>query len=69
MQDTAWEGYEKIPTWIMQGYMTMAWEAVQQMGDNIPTHIFLQAGVGAMAGAVTGFLAIIMEKRPQKLSL
>ena len=24
VQDTAWEGYEKIPAWIMQGYMTMA---------------------------------------------
>mgnify|MGYP004682037677 CR=1 FL=1 len=24
VQDTAWEGYEKIPAWIMQGYMMMA---------------------------------------------
>ena len=55
VQDTAWEGYETIPSWIMQGYTTMALEAAEQLGDVRPTHIFLQAGVGAMAGAVTGF--------------
>lgn len=54
-QDTAWEGYTKIPTWIMQGYLTMALEAVEQLQGEIPTHIFLQAGVGAMSGALTGF--------------
>lgn len=57
VQDTAWPGYEEIPGWIMQGYMTMALEAVQSLGDTVPTHIFLQAGVGAMAGALTGFFS------------
>ncbi len=57
VQDTAWEGYEKIPTWIMQGYTTMALEAVNQLKGKKPTHVFLQAGVGAMAGAITGFMA------------
>ena len=56
VQDTAWEGYEDIPVSIMQGYMTMAAEAVSQL-EEPPTHVFLQAGVGAMAGGVTGFLA------------
>lgn len=57
IQDTSWEGYEEIPTWIMQGYTTLAYEAVEQLGDVRPTHIFLQAGVGAMAGALTGFFS------------
>ncbi len=59
VQDTAWDGYEKIPTWIMQGYTTMALEAVEQLNGRKrkPTHVFLQAGVGAMAGAITGFMA------------
>lgn len=57
VQDTAWEGYETIPTWIMQGYTTLALEAVEQLGDKKPTHIFLQAGVGAMSGALAGFFA------------
>ncbi|MGF1767660.1 diaminopropionate ammonia-lyase [Enterovibrio makurazakiensis] len=56
VQDTAWEGYEKIPTWISQGYMTMADEAVEQAQEK-PTHVLLQAGVGAMAGGVLGYLA------------
>lgn len=57
VQDTAWEGYEVIPRWIMEGYMTMAYEAVNQLAEIRPTHIFLQAGVGSMAGALTGFFA------------
>ncbi len=56
VQDTAWEGYEDIPRWIMQGYGTMALEAREQLPEK-PTHIFLQAGVGSMAGAVAGFFA------------
>lgn len=59
VQDTAWDGYETIPTWISQGYMTMADEAVEQLKefkDLIPTHIMLQAGVGAMAGGILGYL-------------
>lgn len=68
VQDTTWEGYEKIPTWIMQGYTTMAYEAymqLQEMKAEMPTHIFLQAGVGALAGAVQGFFASVYgENRP-----
>ncbi|MCF6267418.1 MAG: diaminopropionate ammonia-lyase [Desulfuromusa sp.] len=56
VQDTAWEGYEKIPKWIMQGYMTMALEAFKSMGAIKPSHVFIQAGVGALAGAVQGLL-------------
>jgi len=64
IQDTAWEGYENIPRWIMQGYGTMALEAYRQLTEK-PTHIFLQAGVGSMAGAVAGFFsAIYGEERP-----
>ncbi|MDL2248334.1 diaminopropionate ammonia-lyase [Tyzzerella sp. OttesenSCG-928-J15] len=58
VQDTAWEGYTDIPLWIMQGYMTMGYEIVSQFEKNEkPTHVFLQAGVGSMAGAMAGFLA------------
>ena len=61
VQDTAWEDYEKIPTWIMQGYGTMGLEAHEQLPEK-PTHIFLQAGVGSMAGAVTGLFSSIYGK-------
>lgn len=64
VQDTAWDGYEDIPEWIMQGYGTMGYEAYIQLPEK-PTHIFLQAGVGSMAGAVTGFFSSVYgEERP-----
>lgn len=60
VQDTAWEGYEEIPLWIMQGYGTMALEADEQItaeGFEQPTHVFVQAGVGSLAGAIQGYFA------------
>lgn len=59
IQDTAWDGYEEIPTWIMQGYGTLALEADQQLeaDGSRPTHIFIQAGVGSLAGAVVGYFS------------
>jgi diaminopropionate ammonia-lyase len=60
VQDTAWDGYEEIPAWIMQGYGTMADEAAEQLiaaGVARPTHIFVQAGVGSLAGGVQGYFA------------
>ncbi|HDW3959079.1 TPA: diaminopropionate ammonia-lyase [Escherichia coli] len=66
VQDTAWEGYEKIPSWISQGYMTMAKEAFEQLatsGEGKPTHVFLQAGVGAMAGGILGYCADVLGPR------
>ncbi|WP_312980805.1 diaminopropionate ammonia-lyase [Atlantibacter sp.] len=65
VQDTAWEGYTTIPTWIMQGYATLADEAVEQMNAMgvKPTHVLLQAGVGAMAGGVLGYLVDVYGPR------
>ncbi|MBE6973584.1 MAG: diaminopropionate ammonia-lyase [Ruminococcaceae bacterium] len=57
VQDTAWPGYETIPTRIVQGYGTLALEIVEQLrdrGEDVPTHLFLQGGVGSFAGAVLG---------------
>ncbi|MBV1819761.1 diaminopropionate ammonia-lyase [Clostridium cochlearium] len=68
IQDTAWEGYEDIPTWIMQGYGTLIHESIEQLEEfalNKPTHVFLQAGVGSFAAAVQGYLASKFgEERP-----
>lgn len=69
VQDTAWEGYEKIPTWIMQGYGTMASEAGEQLAaqGKRPTHIFVQAGVGSLAGAVIGYFSNLYKENPPKM--
>lgn len=67
VQDTAWEGYEEIPSWIMQGYLTMAYEAYRQLDGVVPTHILIQAGVGSLAAAVQGFFANVYEQSRPKL--
>ena len=67
VQDTAWEGYEEIPSWIMQGYGTMVMEADRQLkedGVERPTHVFVQAGVGSLAGAVVGYFANKYKDNP-----
>lgn len=70
VQDTAWAGYEEIPTWIMEGYGTMAMEADEQLKDyhcDRPTHIFIQAGVGSLAGGVQGYFSNIYKDNPPKV--
>ncbi len=60
ISDTSWEGYEDIPRWVMQGYTTMLSETQEELaGQGIvkPTHVLVQAGVGALAASVTGFYA------------
>ena len=69
IQDTAWDGYEEIPAWIMQGYGTMALEATEQLekaGVDVPTHVIVQAGVGSLAGAVTGYVVNRYKDAPVK---
>ncbi|WP_058270614.1 diaminopropionate ammonia-lyase [Olsenella massiliensis] len=69
VQDTAWEGYEKIPSWIMQGYGTMAAEAAEQLRQlevNRPTHVFVQAGVGSLASAMVGYFANLFPSCPPR---
>lgn len=65
VQDTAWEGYEEIPADIVLGYSSLIREALSQIGER-PTHVFVQAGVGSLAGAVAGYLKDFypQEKRP-----
>ena len=58
ISDTSWDNYTEIPTWIMQGYLTLLAEAQEQfsgVGIVKPTHLFIQAGVGALAASVIGF--------------
>ena len=55
VQDTSWDGYTEVPSWILQGYTTMANEVREELESQqllAPTHIFLQAGVGSMPAAL-----------------
>lgn len=68
ISDTSWDGYEEIPTWIMQGYTTIVSEVQEQFGAQgilYPSHIFVQAGVGALAASIIGhYHAILGENSP-----
>ena len=66
VSDTSYPGYRDIPLDVMHGYGVMAAEIVEHMKDNAPpTHVFAQAGVGAMAAAVCAdFWLQWSDKRP-----
>ncbi|MDF2974336.1 MAG: diaminopropionate ammonia-lyase [Microvirga sp.] len=64
VSDTSWPGYERIPGMVMQGYTAMVREALRQLPE-APTHVFVQAGVGGVAAAVAGHLALALgDRRP-----
>ena len=64
ISDTSYEGYTKYPRYIMAGYTVLAHEITEQLDyENMPTHIFLQAGVGGFAAAI---MAYFWEKYPEK---
>ena len=69
IQDTSWKGYEDIPAQIMLGYSTLAYEALWQMHYVRPTHIFLQAGVGSMAGAIAAVFAEVFKDNPPRITI
>jgi diaminopropionate ammonia-lyase len=67
VSDTSYDGYEAIPRDVMQGYGTIAAEAIEQrIGDPYPyTHLFIQGGVGGLAaGVVSYFAERFGERRP-----
>jgi len=64
VSDTSWPGYERIPGLVMQGYTAIVREALRRLPAP-PTHVFVQAGVGGIAAALAGHLALVLgDKRP-----
>ena len=58
VQDTAWDGYERVPAWIVEGYDTMLAEVDEQLGAT-PDLVAIPVGVGSLAQA-----AIAHYRRP-----
>jgi diaminopropionate ammonia-lyase len=55
ISDTSWPGYERVPSWVIEGYSTMLWEIedeLGQRGEAGPDLVVVQVGVGAFAAAV-----------------
>lgn len=52
LSDSSWPGYVDLPARVMEGYLVMGEEVAQAL-EAPPTHVFLQAGVGGLAAAMT----------------
>lgn len=55
ISDSSWPGYERVPSWVIEGYSTMLWEIEDELGrrgEDGPDLVVVQAGVGALAAAV-----------------
>ncbi|WP_249205020.1 diaminopropionate ammonia-lyase, partial [Achromobacter sp. Marseille-Q0513] len=68
VSDTSYPGYMEVPKDVMQGYAVMADEALRQCREagELPTHVFLQGGVGGLAAAVCAhFWEQLGERRPR----
>jgi len=65
VQDVAWKDYMVVPTLTMAGYSVMMKEIVDQINNESITHIFLQAGVGGMAGAMVAGAARYLKNIPK----
>ena len=67
VQDVAWKNYMLVPTLTMAGYSVMMKEIVDQINNDEITHIFLQAGVGGMAGAMVAGAARYLKNIPKMI--
>src|ERR671912_3067532 len=69
ISDTSWPGYERTPSWVIEGYSTMLWEIddeLERRGEEGPDLAIVQVGVGAFAAAVARhFRSPRMSPRPK----
>jgi diaminopropionate ammonia-lyase len=67
VSDTSYEGYRDVPVDVMHGYGVMANEVLGQLPPGeVATHVFVQAGVGALAASVcAAFWIRLGERRPR----
>lgn len=67
ISDTSYDGYIYAPKFVMAGYSVMTREISEQLkGQEPPTHIIIQGGVGGLAGAVCLHSKLIwQDKRPR----
>ncbi|MCB1363921.1 MAG: pyridoxal-phosphate dependent enzyme [Rhodobacteraceae bacterium] len=63
LSDSSWPGYAERPHRLMQGYLVLMHEIAAQIPQR-PTHLFLQAGVGGLAGAVAAMARRLWGEAP-----
>jgi diaminopropionate ammonia-lyase len=67
LADSSWPGYWRPPSLIMEGYAVLAEELRCHFEKQAkwPTHVFLQAGVGGLAAAVTHMIRQTWAVQPE----
>jgi diaminopropionate ammonia-lyase len=66
VSDTSYPGYRQVPKNVMAGYTVMADEVIDQLDGVIPTHVFVQGGVGGLAAAICATYWLTWgEQRPR----
>ena len=60
-------GDDEVPRLVMQGYTVMAQEIIDQLEDEMPTHIFVPGGVGGLAAAVASHFSESLGVRKPKI--
>ena len=70
IQDTAWEGYEQIPRWIVDGYGTLFDEIDEQIGDRDIQLVAVPTGVGSLVqGALQHYRRPARQQPPAVLAV
>ena len=67
LADTSWLGYTKMPKLVMEGYTIIAEEMRRYFNAEgcWPSHVFLQAGVGGFAAAMTYHIREYWDRQPK----
>ncbi len=67
LADGSWLGYTYPPSQVMEGYTVMARELRDTFKDSgqWPTDVYLQAGVGGMAAAITYMIRLEWDVQPR----
>jgi len=70
VQDTAWEGYEQIPQWIVNGYDTLFREIDEQLAARAADLIAVPTGVGSLLqAALRHYRDPVLRERPAVLAV
>ena len=71
VSDTSYAGYVELPRQVMAGYTVMTSEIIEQIPQRRPpSHVFVQGGVGGMAGAVCShFWRAFGKDRPRFITV
>ena len=67
LADSSWIGYIEPPMFVMEGYTIIAEELREtfELNNTWPTHVFVQAGVGGLAGSLAYMIRKNWKKQPK----